>query len=48
VSQFRVNVIPDGAGQQSAQMGNSIPLGGTTDLTKVPEPGQIPGMGSTG
>lgn len=48
VSQFRVNVIPDEQALQNGQTGNSIPLSGTTDLTKVGEPGQIPGMGATG
>lgn len=48
VSQFRVNVVPDGVAEQNAQMGNSIPLGGTTDLNKTLEPNQINGMGSTG
>jgi hypothetical protein len=51
VNRFRINVVPDGAMQQQAQMGNVVPMGGSgrNPLTANPmEPGQIPGMGSTG
>lgn len=43
ISQFRINVVPDGQALQGAQSGNSIPLGANMN-----EPGQIPGMGPTG
>jgi len=48
INQFRVQVTPDGKSAQAAQMGNSVPLSGNTDLSRVGEPGQINGMGSTG
>lgn len=48
INQFRIQVTPDGQSAQQAQMGNSVELGGKQDLTRVGEPGQINGMGSTG
>jgi hypothetical protein len=48
INQFRINVVPDAQAQAAAAAGNSVALGGQTDLTRVPEPGQNPGMGSTG
>jgi hypothetical protein len=46
INQFRINVIPDGMALQNAQRGNSIPL--ANPAANLNEPGQIPGMGSTG
>jgi hypothetical protein len=43
ITQFRVQVVPDGMMQQQAQAGNVVPMRGNPM-----EPGQIPGMGGTG
>lgn len=44
LGQFRAQVLPPGMGPSAG----AIPLQGQTDLSRVAEPGQIPGMGSTG
>ena len=46
INQFRINVVPDAMAQRNAQAGNSIPL--AAPKANPNEPGQIPGMGSTG
>jgi hypothetical protein len=43
INQFRVQVVPDAQLAAQAQAGNQIPM-----RTNLSEPGQIPGMGSTG
>lgn len=43
INQFRVQVVPDAALADQAQQGNVVPLRANPN-----EPGQIPGMGSTG
>lgn len=43
INKFKVQVVPDGLAQQQAQMGNVVPMRSNPN-----EPGQIPGMGSTG
>ena len=43
ITQFRVQVVPDGLMQQQAAAGNVIPM-----KTNPAEPGQIPSMGATG
>lgn len=43
ISQFRVQVVPDGVMQGQAQAGNVIPMRGNLN-----EPGQVPMMGATG
>lgn len=43
INKFRIQVTPDGMMQQQAQMGNVVPMRSNPN-----EPGQIPGMGSTG
>lgn len=50
LSQFRLEVRPDGALQQQAAAGNVIPLPAPNrmDMSRVIEPRQIPGMGATG
>ena len=44
INQFRVQVVDDGVLPHQAAAGNVIPVGGAN----LNEPGQIPGMGSTG
>lgn len=59
IKKFRVQVMPDQQALMQAQMGNLIPMGGPRgpgtqqgsaqrNLERVPEPAQIPGMGTTG
>jgi hypothetical protein len=43
VGRFRVQVVPDGQLQHQASMGNVVPM-----KANLNEPGQIPGMGTTG
>ena len=43
VNRFRIQVVPDGAMVNGVQAGNVVPMRGN-----MQEPGQIPGMGSTG
>lgn len=43
INKFRIQITPDGMLQQQAQMGNMVPM-----RANLNEPGQIPGMGSTG
>lgn len=45
ISQFRIELVSDEAAAQQAERGNVVPLG---DVTRVPEPGQVGGMGTTG
>lgn len=46
ISQFRVNVVPDGMAGMGVPVGGAAPLPGMK--MNLNEPGQIPGMGSTG
>jgi hypothetical protein len=49
IKQFEVQVIPDNMVNPMTQQGNIVPIGQTAqDLDRVPEPGQLPGMGTTG
>lgn len=48
INQFRIQVQPDAQLQNAAQSGNSVPLAGKTDLTRVGDPGQNAGMGPAG
>lgn len=53
IKQFEIKMAPDEQLQDQAQKGNIVPLGteprkGERDLGRVPEPGQIRDMGSTG
>ena len=52
ISEFRldVQVVPDAMAEAGAQADNLVPIGNRAerDLTRVPEPGQVPGMGTTG
>jgi hypothetical protein len=59
IKQFRVQQMPMEGIQQNVQQGNLVPLPGggggrsrtrraPADLSRVPEPGQVSGMGSTG
>jgi hypothetical protein len=48
INQFRVKIVPDDLASQQMQAGNIIPMKGQTDLTRVPNPAQNPGMGATG
>jgi hypothetical protein len=49
IKQFEVQVMPDGMVPGQVAAGNVVPMSeATRDLTAVPEPGQMPGMGSTG
>lgn len=51
ITQFRTQIIPDEQGALAAQQGNVVPLHGSAgpgDLNRVPEPGQISGLGTTG
>ncbi len=49
IKQFEVQVMPDNMIGPQAQQGNIVPIGQTAqDLDRVPEPGQLPGMGTTG
>lgn len=51
IREFKINVVPDEAAMMGADRGNLIPLRGETperDLDRVPEPGQVGGMGTTG
>jgi hypothetical protein len=43
ISQFKIQVVPDGSMAGAVQQGNAVPL-----RTNPNEPGQIPGMGATG
>ncbi len=47
INQFRVEVQPDAQIAAQAQQGNIVPLG-RSDMTRVGEPGQISGQGTTG
>lgn len=44
INQFRVQVLPDQKMAAMTQAGNMVPMGGVN----LNEPGQVPGMGSTG
>lgn len=46
INKFKVQVVPDEIAQQQATAGNIIPMPNSPEI--VPEPGQIPGMGTTG
>lgn len=46
ISQFKIQVVPDGMLQQQAAAGNAVPMPGAR--TNPNEPGQIPMMGATG
>jgi hypothetical protein len=49
IKQFEVQIMPDNMIGPMAQQGNIVPIGQTAqDLDRVPEPGQLPGMGTTG
>ena len=54
IHQFKVQVVPDVAAGAQAQAGNVIPLGPGSqsgrprDTTRTAEPGQVPGLGTTG
>lgn len=53
ITQFRIQPVPDQQLLAQAQQGNVVPLGGggggpLPDLGRVPEPGQVGGMGTTG
>ena len=49
IKQFRVNVVPDEQLAQQRQAGNVVPMSAAQpDLERTGEPGQIPGMGTTG
>ena len=49
IKQFRVQVAPDEALMGQAQQGNVVPIAaGAQDLTRVPEPGQVSQLGTTG
>lgn len=54
INQFKIQVMPDQALAVAAQAGNSVPAGSGAqqkspqDMTKVPEPGQVSGLGTTG
>lgn len=49
VDQFRIQAQPDETLALQAERGNVVPMpAATRDLTRVPEPGQVPGMGTTG
>lgn len=53
INQFKVQVSPDAMLAQQAQAGNIVPLTNSPqksvkDMTKVSEPGQISGLGTTG
>jgi hypothetical protein len=53
INQFKLQVTPDQVLAQQMQAGNVVPAGGTPaggaeDLTRVPEPGQVSGLGTTG
>ena len=46
INRFKVQVVPDALAQQQAQQGNVVPLPSNPNV--VPEPGQVPGIGTTG
>lgn len=49
INQFKVQVAPDAALAAQAQQGNVVAMkGGSETPSRVPEPGQIEGMGTTG
>ena len=50
ITQFRTQIVPDGALAGQAQQGNVIPIPGTSPQGQgnPPEPGQISGLGTTG
>lgn len=56
INQFKIQVVPDAQLAMQAQAGNAVPMAGqgapppaaTADLSVVPEPGQLSGMGTTG
>jgi len=52
INQFKIQVTPDQVLAQQMQAGNVVPAGGqqasVEDMTKVAEPGQISGLGTTG
>lgn len=49
INQFRVQVQDDELLSREAERGNIVPLPtGPRDLTRVPEPGQVSGLGTTG
>lgn len=53
INQFKVQLAPDEQLQKEMQKGQIVPIGGSSgpraarDLTRVPDPGQISGMGPT-
>lgn len=54
INQFKIQVVPDEQAARDAQRGNIVPIPGqsverpTSDLERVPEPGQVSGLGTTG
>ncbi len=46
IQRFKVQVVPDSVAQDQAVRGNVVPLPSNPEIT--PEPGQIPGLGTTG
>lgn len=53
INQFKIQVVPDAMAAQQAQAGNVVPMAppqqaGPKDMTRVPEPGQVSGLGTTG
>jgi hypothetical protein len=50
INQFKLQVTPDQVLAAQMQAGNTVPIqqGSSEDLTKVPEPGQVSGLGTTG
>lgn len=49
LTQFRLQVVPDGMLMNQAQAGNVVPLPAPRmDMSRAIEPGQIPNMGATG
>lgn len=49
INQFKVQIMPNALLAQQAASGNVVPMTReNADLTRVPEPGQNPGMGATG
>lgn len=56
INQFKIQVTPDQVLEQQVQAGNAVPAGGggggqpasIDNLTRVPEPGQVSGLGTTG
>jgi hypothetical protein len=48
INQFRIDLMSDEDAARGAESGNLVPMKTAGDPTRVPEPGQVPGMGTTG